>query len=536
MAVELSKIPEDILDTNNPPADHNIPALREFVAKGNARRAFLDSKISLLKLELDKLLEERNALDLEIRKHEGAISPLRHLPPEILSLIFTYAVQPCKTLKDRKNQYLLDSESGPWPLGAVCARWRRIVLFQPTLWAFLPLYYENQVADSPSVLASVSVVKVHLALSQNVPLKIVFCPSYDFFISDIEYEVLDLLAQHVPRWEEAVLSGIPALYESLSRWSLEFTMLRSLTVSVYTDEGEPELEIGNVFASCPILEEVFINHGDDAQDLSLALPAEGLRRYGANNSWEHHAEVLGTATNLVDCVLSITEPELVLVSARDKIQLPSLRRLAVTEVQFLGLLETPVLQELYCSEHTPQLHRHLRRLPGLKKLFVGSPRTPVDLASFMHSIPAVTSLCMYLPMNLASTIFEILESAPSASQGVNQLMSQADTPPLPALNALTLWFGPKMQTDLELGEPIDQEQLMRAVAAQWRATVPLGSFQMYAMKFIPLVSTLACMYTLRHQGMEFVLETRSRRLYERVVPEDFRVYRDGYSLTEILIE
>ncbi|KAJ7812039.1 hypothetical protein B0H14DRAFT_2190716, partial [Mycena olivaceomarginata] len=100
--------------------------LRAFVSRGSARRAYLDATIAALKAELSKLLEERESLDAEVRKHEGALSPLRRMPVEIVSLIFKFAAP--------FRSYVMSVKEGPWILSAVCSRWRTIALSQPNLW------------------------------------------------------------------------------------------------------------------------------------------------------------------------------------------------------------------------------------------------------------------------------------------------------------------------------------------------------------------------------------------------------------------
>ncbi|KAF8217021.1 hypothetical protein K438DRAFT_1536539, partial [Mycena galopus ATCC 62051] len=117
------------LDTNDPPAAYILASIREFVCRGSARRAFLDAKMAPLKAELDKLLEKRDSLDSEIRKHQGVVSPLRRLPTEILSLIFTFASPPPFGRSQHMNMH-----EGPWVLSAVCGRWRNIALAQSSLW------------------------------------------------------------------------------------------------------------------------------------------------------------------------------------------------------------------------------------------------------------------------------------------------------------------------------------------------------------------------------------------------------------------
>ncbi|KAJ7464512.1 hypothetical protein FB451DRAFT_1042145, partial [Mycena latifolia] len=115
-----STISSDILETNCPPSEFSMPSIREFIARGSARRTRLDAKIASLEALLDVLLHERSPLDADIRKHEGAVSPLRRMPTELLSLIFKYT--------------LPHDLSGTWTIPAVCSRWRTIALSQPTLW------------------------------------------------------------------------------------------------------------------------------------------------------------------------------------------------------------------------------------------------------------------------------------------------------------------------------------------------------------------------------------------------------------------
>ncbi|KAJ7509696.1 hypothetical protein B0H11DRAFT_1657647, partial [Mycena galericulata] len=118
------------LDNNNAPPEIIIPSLRDFVSLGSARRTHLDAKIAILQAALNKTLEERNPLDIEIRKHQGAISPLRRLPTEILSLIFGFTMPSVGQL----DNLLLPDPLGPWALSMVCSHWRAIVLSQPSLW------------------------------------------------------------------------------------------------------------------------------------------------------------------------------------------------------------------------------------------------------------------------------------------------------------------------------------------------------------------------------------------------------------------
>ncbi|KAK7024933.1 F-box domain-containing protein [Favolaschia claudopus] len=506
-SIEQSKIPRDILDTNDPTAEHNLSAIRDFVARGSARRAFLDGKIAPLRAELDRLLEERTALDTEIRKHQGALSPLRHLPTEILSLIFTFAVLPQEPIRNYMGFPLMDMKTGPWPLSAVCRRWRSITLSSPRLWAFLQLDFIDELPDAPSMSRVVPMVEAHIARSQNTPLSFTFSTFYDMSLSQTEEEVIELLAEHSDVWEVAVLYGPPILYERLRSFYPTFDNLRTLDVAIIGDDEESVIE--DVFADCLDLQDLFVNF-DLNRDISVTPPAYAthLRRYGSQNLWKHHIEILTASTQLVECALQLLDP---LPSSGFKIQLPSLCRLAIENAILLNLLDTPSLQELYCSEHTAELHGHLQKLPKLWKLFVGEPSTPIGLLTFFHAARSITSLCIYLHMPSAPELFEIL-GPPTEYQ---------ENDALPNLHTLALCLGP---LDYDLGTPFDEEQLMRV----------LRSFRMCAMLYVPSSDTGNRLDNLRKQGMDAKLEPQSKQVYERMVPRDFRLYDDNYCMVERL--
>jgi hypothetical protein len=491
--VDPSTISRDILDTNKPPAESNLPSIREFVSRGSARRTFLDAKIAPLKAELDKLLEERDSLDTEIRRHEGAVSPLRRIPAELISLIFTFA-----SARKFMGTYLINTEAGPWVLSAVCSRWRNIALSQPSLWTCISLDFTDDGPDSPYAAGILPIVRAHLERSQQFPLDITFHPFFETHCTKMEQCVLDLLALHSDRWETLIFSGSPSMYGALDSIRDNLPILRRLNVTVRSEHGEPTLDISDLFESCPALQEAFINGGRYGGDkpVSADLPYPQLLRYSASNTWTNHVHVLRSATNLVDCVLRLTVG--LHVSAGSlSILLPQLRRLSVSRVGVLRHLETPALQELYCCDHSSDLHSFLKRLPNLQRLFVGETQSAADIGSLLHATPTITNLMLYLPMAFASDLFPLLENpAPNSDQSA-----------IPALDTLSICLVPLAR---RLG-PVDQDQLLRAVEAQRSRS--LRTFNMYAMKFTPSAATLRHMENLREQGMQIDLSSDRDLLY-----------------------
>ncbi|KAJ7289237.1 hypothetical protein C8J57DRAFT_1627845, partial [Mycena rebaudengoi] len=111
MMSHTNKITGDILDSNHPPSESQIPVIRDIIASRRAHRIRLDAEIA-------KLVGQRGDLDTDIQKHEAALSPLRRMPPELLSLIFAFT----QTATKLGMQFILSQ---------VCHRWRAILTGQP---------------------------------------------------------------------------------------------------------------------------------------------------------------------------------------------------------------------------------------------------------------------------------------------------------------------------------------------------------------------------------------------------------------------
>ncbi|KAF7370224.1 F-box domain-containing protein [Mycena sanguinolenta] len=516
--VPPSTIPRDILDSNEAHPEHNFSSIREFISRGSARRAFLDAKIAPLKAELEKLLEERDSLDKEIRKHEGAVSPLRSMPPEILSLIFTFASPPHAFANKTMNRYLMNMHEGPWVLSAVCSRWRSIVLAQPSLWAHILLDFTDDPSDSSSMERIVPMVEAHLERSQQLPLSITFRPFYETHCTETEQSVLDLLAEDSYRWEKATISGSSEVYSTLNIRD-DLPILHKLDLTVSSIFSEHVLEVPALFQSCPALQEAFINSGRYGGDLPVTvnLPFEQLLRYSASNPWTYHVRALHSAVNLVDCVLRLTGSQN--VPTGSPVVLPYLRRLSTSTASVLGRLDTPLLRELYCCDHSATLHAYLKRLPELQRLFVGETTSATDIGCLLHAAPTVTNLFLYLPLPLTSDLFSLLEDPTTESN---------KTAAVPALRSLSLSLGP---LDRSLGNPIDEDRLMRIVESRCEKG-HLRSLNFYATRFTPSPTTLERIEVLGNKGMQIELFKRSNYLYGRMVPSVFQLFHDPYSFYE----
>ena len=73
------------------------------------------------KLAIDALEDEKHQVELKIQRTKAYLSPMRRLPDDLLRELFWFEFEmaPCCA----------------WVLGAVCTRWRRIVLNMHRIWS-----------------------------------------------------------------------------------------------------------------------------------------------------------------------------------------------------------------------------------------------------------------------------------------------------------------------------------------------------------------------------------------------------------------
>ncbi|KAJ7312372.1 hypothetical protein DFH08DRAFT_756381 [Mycena albidolilacea] len=413
----------DILETNNPPLASQIPMLRDFISHRRAHRAALDAKIAVLQTALATLFEQKVELDLEIGIHEGALSPLRRIPAEILSHIFAFTLPPH-----------LDTESAPWAVSAVCARWRAIIISQPCFWTSIRYRWH-----APEGFK----YETQLRRSGQSPLHVEFSANKWQDLSVQEEHLLQLICKHASRWETALFSGPEMLFERLERSNQDqFAQLRRLSIEVDYN-GDEALPL-NMFHDAPLLRTAHVNRDLWAFPVAMVLPWAQLSGYSGSNTWSGHLHALLTASNLVDCSLEIQE---ISTATQTPIVLPRLLRLSLSNPHFLGCLETPALLELYCDHDTAPVLSFLRQQAcQLQKLVLWTGLVPPDPANLTHiveAIPTVKSLSLLfsLPLEFAYDFSSRVTLAPALECLSGSLASGSDDVEAHFLQAIeTRWL------------------------------------------------------------------------------------------------
>ncbi|KAJ6592314.1 hypothetical protein DFH09DRAFT_1358042 [Mycena vulgaris] len=362
------EIPGDILATNRPPLEPEILRIRSVIAEERARKTRLDAQIAALEATLNKFTEDRHVLEAEILGYEGTLSPLRRMPPELLSLIFTLARRP-------------SGDPAPWTVSQVCRRWREIAIYQPSFWASVVLDLGTDRIVTPFRL------EAHLQRSGNLPLKVSIISRFKNQHTPQSVGLLNIIANYCARWETVEIWGRPSLYLLLAGVRGYLPILRSLDVMLDLFDGDavPALD---AFELAPNLYRATVNTGGRAATVMLPFPQ--LQGYVASSSWDSHLDVLASASNLVECALQVHD---IHTPPTTKIVLPHLLRLSISKSNLLECLDTPKLQELYCSSQSDHLSSLFSRRPyRLQKLVLFYPASVADVTGILRASPTLTEL------------------------------------------------------------------------------------------------------------------------------------------------
>ncbi|CAA7263521.1 unnamed protein product [Cyclocybe aegerita] len=132
----LSALPDTskfriFVGTNYVPSDDEISELREVLKAPQARLDAIDVEIDKVFRVYNQLANHRQTLSKEIEEVRALISPMRHLPSDILREVFI------QTLPE--SDAIMKANRCPLLLTHICRFWRDVALSTPNLWTSLQI-------------------------------------------------------------------------------------------------------------------------------------------------------------------------------------------------------------------------------------------------------------------------------------------------------------------------------------------------------------------------------------------------------------
>ncbi|KAF8143265.1 hypothetical protein K438DRAFT_650423 [Mycena galopus ATCC 62051] len=337
--LDFNSIPDiryiELLTSNEPPLDGEASSVHPIISRLYRRLSRQDDKISRLRTQLERLEQERATVEAEFLRNIAILSPLRRVPAEILSEIFTSTLLPDRKVMGRCNIGLGDS---PWVLTHVCGRWRTVALASSSLWSFVGIdYSKRDLYPLPLLQAQLQrASRIRVEFMLHVPF------SSDRTISENHLALFQLLVDHSPRWEELRLCVIPEIIPMITTLRDRIPVLRKLYLE-WPSSDSGGTNAMDYFSRAPALRHIALML--NSRTLSVPLPAHQLTRYQINCSWERHMEMLQVAKNLTEAHITVCGSATPRIVPGGVIELRYLRRLYVSDVDILDSLRLPALDD-----------------------------------------------------------------------------------------------------------------------------------------------------------------------------------------------
>ncbi|KAJ7617845.1 hypothetical protein FB45DRAFT_932802 [Roridomyces roridus] len=435
---------------------------------------------------LPKLTQELSTLHISPVAQPSAISALF---PEILCYIFILARPPLEGHSSLDNRLppqrqLTIAEPGfrqlgsPWSLAQVCSSWRSIALAYGPLWSTIVVPQPNHRACSSFYL------KLLLERSGSAPLDVLIRFNGWSLMGEMFHTIVVHRARWRSLWLECDAGRLPPYEFSDSKLG-ELPLLRYLTLS-----GKRGLHLNKWFYSmlsdAPNLQSVALRSPGHNTHRHIVLPWAQLTSYqGSYRDPSVHFARLSAASQLVECDLDFGDSNVPIHFPSDLgvVTLPHLRRLVITDTEFLQHLVAPSLQELQVHgviDHVPSfIHRSACVLTRLTLFMCTSP------ASQVVTLLQLTSSITALDLDFWGTADGFSVGSPTffgSSVGtavlINALTIRADDtavkPICPRLASLS-WG--------DRHDVLDRESFANMVESRWRLLDPPGQLRFVGMYF-----------------------------------------------------
>ncbi|KAJ7648182.1 hypothetical protein DFH06DRAFT_1476269 [Mycena polygramma] len=367
--------------------------IHEITAARNRLKRQLDEEISRLDDRLCRLRKDCSALQGYRTQNRATLSPLRRVPPEVWSEIFSWTLLSPKQALLRRRLHVGES---PWVLTHVCRLWRTLAISDPCLWRTLAISYDSE--SHPSSSYPMPMIETHLARASKLDLHFFGSESVS---SAPQIEVFRLLVQHAAKWE-TLRGRLPSLRTLWIQWELQDSQAADSI---------------DCFEAAPLL--VDAGACNEYRFVPISWPAQQLTRYDLDAPWTMHREILTLATNLTEARINVKFDVEPWPESREIIEIPLLRRLYVSTSLVFPYIQVPALDYLALSPK--KLHPPLESLiDNLQSLLARSSCAlpclclsghlgALSTINIIQSVPSVTELRLVISKANASHVRALME-------------------------------------------------------------------------------------------------------------------------------
>lgn len=312
----------------------------------------VDDEIQSLQLKLEELKEYRNELHLTLGSLQAPLSPIRKLPPEILSEIFLFAAAGSSIRWPSRR----DDSDMPWLLGKICSYWRTVSLSLPQLWSDIHLDHKFFPGAPPS---SKTEEFLRLCLDRSRNERLTFSVDTRNPGSFVRPVILTLLS-HSERWKDASFDAdlLSTYHGDLVLAKHKVPNLRRVHFGLSPLDSVPSLTPLDAFEDAPQLSEISV--------IGIVHPCHFLRvswsqitHFTSKGSTFREGEFTQIMQQMTNLVAFSTEGERILeVASSQPVLLPHLTKLTIiNKGSYISktsqFLTVPRLQDLSIHAITP---------------------------------------------------------------------------------------------------------------------------------------------------------------------------------------
>ncbi|KAF8991281.1 hypothetical protein BDZ89DRAFT_1124204 [Hymenopellis radicata] len=249
----------------------NVDLRVEFLAISNTpplERERIEMRETLVRVRVlieglsPKQVVQRAKLEAYAAKLASVIHPIRSVPPEILSEIFSHLVAnpdlTCQDVKDDHYVDSLDTKRGIWALTHVCSRWRKIVTNTSSWWTTVGLQFDIYRNSS----ASADILATYLERSKQRPLNVIVHSRDE--ISN--HPAMEVLMKTCDRWRGGWFAlpldtylawQTPFPFEQLDKLRVCIQEPQELPLAAFAEDSTVRCR---AFGNAPILSDVAVDN------------------------------------------------------------------------------------------------------------------------------------------------------------------------------------------------------------------------------------------------------------------------------------
>ncbi|KAK7461513.1 hypothetical protein VKT23_008687 [Stygiomarasmius scandens] len=244
-----------LLKSNDNPAPRELQSMQVCLASAESKVQNIEQQIFLLQQQREMLEKEKRELRRYIIDQRAVLNPIRRVPIEILTKIFTICVD---SAIHSGWDNPLSTKTIRWAIGYTCRSWRAVSLNAPSLWSNIQVILDEHRAAFSS---QARLLGLHVQRSKFLPLTIgLFSASYTANITP-NHSFLAVLTPSVDRWQHLHLAMNPVhMQQCLSHIAPFFSSLESLTTSFTHDWDPSDNTTCDVFQDAGMLHEATLRY------------------------------------------------------------------------------------------------------------------------------------------------------------------------------------------------------------------------------------------------------------------------------------